>query len=217
MKDGRPTGLLRAHRLVDADVAAYAFRSRCQKALAMLAPARSPRRRAPGTARRLVAVLLLGAVAAMAQPTEVRGVVSHVTDGDSLWLKPADGGPALELRLEGIDAPEICQPGGPESRDALAREVLNRTVTARIGGRDNHGRSLATVLRDGVNINRAQVMEGQAWSYRYKHDRGPYVGPERVAIALHRGLHASADAILPREFRQAHGPCQPAPASAAPR
>ena len=174
-----------------------------------------PHRRAHGAARGLVAVLLFGAAAAMAGPVEVSGVVSHVTDGDSLWLKPADGGPALELRLQGIDAPEICQTGGPQSRQALAQAVLNQTVTARISGLDNHGRSLATVMLAGVDINRQQVMEGQAWSYRYKHDRGPYVGPERVAIFLHRGLHASPGAVLPREFRQTNGPCQIAPASAA--
>jgi len=172
--------------------------------------------------RRLVAILsllsaVLAAAAAAAKPTEVVGIVSHVTDGDSVWLKPAAGGAALELRLEGIDAPEICQAWGPQSREALALEVLNRTVTARISGLDHHGRSLATLVRDKVNINRLQVMEGQAWSYRYKNDRGPYVGPERVATALHRGLHASAGAVQPRDFRKANGPCEPAPASAANR
>jgi endonuclease YncB( thermonuclease family) len=183
----------------------------------MFAPFRWPHLRTQGAARGLVAVLslLLGAAAAMARPTEVTGVVSHVTDGDSLWLKPADGGPALELRLQGIDAPEICQAGGLQSRHELALAVLNQTVTAHISGLDNHGRSLAKVMLGDVDINRQQVMEGQAWSYRYKHDRGPYVGPERVAIFLHRGLHGSPGAILPREFRQTNGPCQGAPASAA--
>ncbi len=170
--------------------------------------------------RRSTAILsllsaVLAAAAAAAQAAEIVGTVSHVSDGDSVWLKPASGGPALELRLEGIDAPEICQAWGRESRDALAREVLNRRVAARISGHDSYGRSLAILVRDGVNINRLQVMEGQAWSYRYKHDRGPYVGPERVAIALNRGLHATAGAVLPREFRQTHGPCLTAPASAA--
>ena len=182
----------------------------------MYAHSRLPQRRAHGAARGLVAVLLiLGVAAAMAKPVAVIGVVSHVTDGDSLWLKPADGSPALELRLEGIDAPEICQAGGPQSRQALTEAVLNRTVTARISGLDVHGRSLATVMLADVNINRQQVIEGQAWSYRYKHDRGPYVGPERVAIFLHRGLHASAGAVMPREFRRTNGPCLSAPASAA--
>jgi endonuclease YncB( thermonuclease family) len=160
-------------------------------------------------------LLCVVTAAALANPVEVAGTVRHVTDGDSLWLKPADGGPALELRLEGIDAPELCQPGGPQSRQALVDVVLNQAVTARISGRDNHGRSLATVMLGDVNINRLQVMEGQAWSYRYKSDRGPYMGPERVAIFLKRGLHASSGAMMPREFRQTHGPCQ-VPAASAP-
>jgi hypothetical protein len=54
------------------------------------------------------------------------------------------------------------------------------------------------------------VRDGQAWSLRYKFDRGPYMAEERMAFALKRGLHAAGGAIQPRDFRKQHGPCESA-------
>ena len=54
--------------------------------------------------------------------------VTRVFDGDTLWVKPVAGGRYRKLRIDGIDAPEICQRGGAASRDALAARVLNQVV-----------------------------------------------------------------------------------------
>ena len=54
--------------------------------------------------------------------------VTRVFDGDTLWVKPVAGGRYRKLRIDGIDAPEICQGGGAASRDALAARVLNQVV-----------------------------------------------------------------------------------------
>ena len=55
--------------------------------------------------------------------------VTHVTDGDTLWVRPLAGGEAFKLRLQGLDAPEICQDWGLESRAALQQRLAQRTVT----------------------------------------------------------------------------------------
>jgi endonuclease YncB( thermonuclease family) len=159
--------------------------------------------------RRVAAAIggLLFAFAAAAAPRGIEGQVTRVVDGDSLWLTPA-AGPPVELRLLGIDAPEGCQAGGPEARRALEDMVLRRTVSVRSEGRDDFGRTLGTVMLDGVNVNQRMVEEGQAWSYRFKWDQGPYVKQERMAQALQRGVFASAGAVMPRDFRRSHGPCQ---------
>jgi endonuclease YncB( thermonuclease family) len=52
-----------------------------------------------------------------------------------------------------------------------------------------------------------QVEEGHAWSLRVRNDDGPLVKQERMARALGRGLHATAGAMKPWDFRRAHGPC----------
>lgn len=147
--------------------------------------------------------------AAPAVKRSVDGVVTSVVDGDSLWLAPAAGGPALEVRLQDIDAPEICQPWGPEARDALREWVLNRPVRAEVSGLDVYGRTLATLFVDTLNVNQAMVKEGHAWSTRYKDGRGRYVSEERLATALRRGFNRAGGAIMPSDFRRGHGPCQP--------
>lgn len=139
-------------------------------------------------------------------PTVVEGLVTQVPDGDSLWVTPTDK-PAVLLQLNDIDAPELCQVYGEESRRALAELALNRRATVKIQGRDAQGRTLAVVAVDGVDLSTRMVEEGHAWSTRSKWDYGPLVKEERMARALNRGLHAAGGAMMPREFRQLHGPC----------
>lgn len=168
---------------------------------------------------RALAAALLGlacswgaAQAATPARAGIEGTVTSVVDGDSLWLTPAAGGKAIEVRLAGIDAPEICQEGGAEAKAYLAALVLKKP--ARLlpggagGGRDPYGRTLGTLFVDGIEVNRRLVEEGQAWSLRIKWDQGPYVAPERMARALGRGVHKAGSAALqPRDFRLRHGPC----------
>jgi micrococcal nuclease len=176
--------------------------------------------RAGGFAGGLVVALLCGALAAgpclaaapAARSAGVQGTVTSVVDGDSLWVTPDGGGKAIEVRLAGIDAPEICQAHGPEARQFLVELVLKRPVrlvVARGGtAHDRYGRTLGTVFRSDGEVNRRMVEEGHAWSIRGKWDRGPYVSQERMARALNRGLHKAGSAALrPKDFRQRHGPC----------
>jgi endonuclease YncB( thermonuclease family) len=138
----------------------------------------------------------------------VQGVVTTVTDGDSLWLA-APGQPDVEVRLRDIDAPEICQVWGAEARRALEEWVLGKTVVLRIAGRDHYGRTLGQVLVDEADVGVRMVEEGHAWSVRTKWDRGPLVRQERMARALRRGLHGLPSPVMPRDFRRGHGPCLP--------
>jgi micrococcal nuclease len=174
----------------------------------------------------LAAATLLLAVAAVAAPPSKKsppepdpaGVVTRVVDGDTLWVMTADPNAApLVVRLEGIDAPERCQSGGPEAADAMTKIALGRQVVLKVKARDSHGRLVARVLRDGeFDLGDRMVRDGQAWSARYRYDRGPYVAQERMAEALNRGVHADAAAVLPAEFRRRHGPCE-LKAAAAPK
>lgn len=141
---------------------------------------------------------------------EWAGRVTHVTDGDSLWVQPDDAAlKPVEIRLADIDAPEICQPGGTQARDALKDQVGGKAVGVRTVGRDGYGRTLARVLLDGQSVNAWLVMEGHAYSNRTRWDRGPLVKQEKVARALQRGVHAQAGAVMPREFRRVRGACTP--------
>ena len=136
----------------------------------------------------------------------VQGVVSKVTDGDSLWLTPA-GKPAIEVRLRDIDAPESCQPWGNEARAALAELALNKVATLQTSGHDSHGRTLGVLMIDDLNVAKFLVENGHAWSTRSRWDQGPLVKQEKMARALSRGLHGTPGALQPAAFRRAHGKC----------
>lgn len=135
------------------------------------------------------------------------GTVTYISDGDTLWVRPAHGGAARKIRVDGIDAPEICQSYGPHARDALSRHVLGQPVKVAARRRDNYGRDLARLDLHGEDVGGWMVTQGHAWSYRYRHDAGPYAGPEAQARAARRGLFGDPQAEHPRDFRKRHGSC----------
>ncbi|QRR33398.1 thermonuclease family protein [Hydrogenophaga sp. YM1] len=162
--------------------------------------------------------LLAGfAVAPAAGETVYSARVMRVFDGDTLWVQPASGGRWRKLRLDGLDAPEICQRVGVAARDALAARVLDRTVTVHERARDGYGRGLARLESAGEDTNAWLVRAGWAWAARWR-GQGRYVTDEARAREAGRGVWVGGDTPeAPRDFRRRHGPCEPpwpAPASA---
>ena len=142
--------------------------------------------------------------------------VTHVSDGDTLWVRPAAGGKPVRIRIDGIDAPEVCQPYGTTSRRALQARLSQQTVTIHAASRDSFGRLLARVTltptappkaKGSVDVGEWLVREGYAWSYRYRRDAGPYAKQQAVARTARKGLFAAARPEEPREFRKRHGAC----------
>ena len=139
------------------------------------------------------------------------GVVTHVVDGDTVWVRPASGGKPVSIRVDGIDAPEICQAGGSTSRDVLKRQSLGRQVIVHGKLHDDYGRLLAQLNLDGEDLGAWMVEQGQAWSYRYRQHPGPYAAQQRRAQAAGRGLfspHHAPPPLEPRLFRKQHGSCR---------
>lgn len=160
---------------------------------------------------RLSAALLLaasGLACAAPQPgTPWQGTVSHVSDGDTLWVRPAAGGARQKIRVHGIDAPELCQVHGPQARSALRRWAWHREVLVEPLRPDDYGRLVARLWLDGQDLAARMVEDGHAWSYRYRHSPGPYARQEGEARAAQRGLFADPQAQEPYAFRRRHGPC----------
>lgn len=136
-----------------------------------------------------------------------QGKVTRVTDGDSLWVRPADGGQPVKLRINGIDAPEICQSGGQAARKALAARILGLTVQVHSHRQDDYGRTLATVSLDGEDMGAWLVSQGHAWAYRQ--GSGDYLALQARAQSAALGLFADRNALQPRIFRKHNGPCHP--------
>lgn len=154
-----------------------------------------------------------GAAAVAGQARTIEGVVRYVIDGDTLVLQPDTGaGKPIKLRLLGLDAPEICQAGGIEARDAMVQRVAGRRVQATGKFEDDYHRRLVTITVDGADLGAWMVAQGHAWNAGYRHRPGPYAREERAARSAQRGLFAATDPLPPRSFRHAHGSCYPAPA-----
>lgn len=163
-------------------------------------------------------VLLLGLLWWVAWPASASGAdredntvyaakVTRVFDGDTLWVRPLAGGRYRKLRLDGIDAPEICQPGGVASRDALAALVSDREVLVAVRRYDDYGRAVVRLSVRGEDVSARLVSEGHAWSYRWRRSLGPYAQEEAKARRLGKGVFSAPDPELPLDFRRRHGPC----------
>lgn len=137
-----------------------------------------------------------------------RGSVSHVTDGDTLWVRPAAGGAPVEIRLLDLDAPEGCQSFGPQAKKALRERVLDQPVRVRTRGSDDYGRQLARVEHRGQDVGAWLVRNGYAWSMVFRGKSGPYASLEAQARSERKGLWALPGALDPRSFRKRFGRCE---------
>jgi endonuclease YncB( thermonuclease family) len=135
------------------------------------------------------------------------GVVTHVSDGDTVWVQPLHGGQAYKVRLQGLDAPEICQVWGPQSRDALHAVLQGQVVEVQGHAHDSYGRLLAQLSRQGNDVGAWMVAQGYAWSYSYQGRPGVYDTQQAHAQSLRLGLFADAKAVQPRWFRKRFGSC----------
>ena len=146
------------------------------------------------------------ALSAPAMPSWAGGV-TYVVDGDTVYVRPLSGGAARSVRVLGMDAPEICQDGGPAARDAMQARVFQRRVQVQVQGTDDYGRELGVVYLGPEDIGQWMVQRGYAWSYRFRQNPGPYAQSEHHARVLGRGVFAAPAPENPRDFRRRHGPC----------
>ncbi|MGD2250391.1 MAG: thermonuclease family protein [Candidatus Methanofastidiosia archaeon] len=82
-----------------------------------------------------------------------------VYDGDTITIEPGK-----QVRLIGIDAPELSEPGGDIARNYLQCLVLHKEVTLEKGdvNTDSYGRLLRYVFVNGVCINEEMIKNGYA-------------------------------------------------------
>jgi micrococcal nuclease len=84
---------------------------------------------------------------------------TEIIDGDTFRLSSGD-----TVRLIGIDAPELSQPGGVLSREYLAHLICGKRITLERGHeeRDKYNRLLRFVYVDDLCINEEMIRQGYA-------------------------------------------------------
>jgi endonuclease YncB( thermonuclease family) len=144
--------------------------------------------------------------------------VVQVHDGDTITVTlggsaAARGKPRLvRVRLNGIDAPELAQPYGFQSRDHLAAAILGKQVMLTTTTVDRYGRIVAKVTCKGVDECLDQLNAGTAWLYTlYQNsispaDRPTYAKAAATARDQQLGLWALEGQTPPWEFRKQHLP-----------
>ncbi len=159
---------------------------------------------------RLILLLLLLMVSLLRAET-LRGVCTHVVDGDTLIIQqPGKGNQTI--RLYGIDAPETKQPFGESARAHLQDLVLGQPLRAEVRGKDRYGRSIARVYVNSSDINLSLVQEGYAWHYAaYAPNDFDLAEAEALAAANHLGLWQQEKPIAPWEYRKGERPAAPNP------
>ena len=102
--------------------------------------------------------LLIGAIVGCTQQ-ETTIYCTEIIDGDTFRLANGD-----TVRLIGIDAPELSQPGGVLSREYLAHLLLGKPITLERGpeDRDNYHRLLRFVYINDLCINEEMIRQGYA-------------------------------------------------------
>lgn len=133
---------------------------------------------------------------ARADPGRIAATVVAVHDGDTITVV-IHGGATERVRLAAIDAPELTQPFGRESRDLLAQSVDGRSIELdQLPHRDRWQRLLAFVHVEGRNENLEQLRRGAAIlaAERYlsclKDSRALFISAAAEARSARTGLHA---------------------------
>lgn len=151
--------------------------------------------------------LLLGVMFMLAagflQAEVFNASVIAVMDGDSVLVLRDNK--KIKVRLANIDAPEMAQPYGKESRLALVKLILKKQVHISSRAVDTYGRLIAELTVSGINVNAEMVRSGMAWEYSHFHRDKNYLALQTEAQQARRGLWGeSGQPVQPEQWRKLH-------------
>lgn len=133
--------------------------------------------------------------------------VLKVYDGDTITVRRLNlRRSQTSIRMAYIDAPEIKQTYGNESRETLQGYVLDRWVKVTVIQKDKYGRYVAEVRRGRQYINALMVQKGAAWAYpdyiRSEQQKKEWLGFQQHAKQKKRGLWNSRSPQAPQAYRR---------------
>jgi len=156
--------------------------------------------------------VLLCCLSWAAQAETFEAYVIAVIDGDTVLVSRDKQ--RLKLRLAAIDAPEKAQPFGQESLAYLKSRVNKRVVQVESRAVDQYGRTIATLILNGIDLNREQVRQGLAWEYSFHHADKVFIELQHEAQQARRGLWTQISPQAPWEWRKQHPSYYRQPAAA---
>ncbi len=112
--------------------------------------------------------------------------VVAVTDGNTISI--VRDGEDVEIRLQGIDAPEEGQAFYEVARNGLAHAVLGKTVTIQMTGRDLEKHLTGRVYLGEIDINLELVKAGLAWHNRPESSDKALMEAQKAARKAKKGI-----------------------------
>lgn len=119
------------------------------------------------------------------------------SDGDTCRFK--EGTKTIKVRLDGVDAPEIDQPFGIESRDFLIQFLKGKDVTLKCGGL-TYDRVACKVFVGQQDVLEHLVRNGLAWDFP-KYSSRVYQSAQKEAQRRKVGLWSKPLAVSPHCWR----------------
>lgn len=132
--------------------------------------------------------------------------VVDVIDGDTVFVQDRTRS-SRKIWLAGIDAPELAQHYGLQSKKHLEQLVLGESVEVEYLKRDRYGRIIGKLKKYGQDINLQQIKAGFAWFFKQgpdeltQQDQIIYQSAEKTAKTSGLGLWSFSSALPPWEFR----------------
>lgn len=104
----------------------------------------------------LVAIITFASPAVAAVPTVLTGNVTKVRDGDTIEVGK------VPIRLNGVSAPEMKEPFGPQSKAFMVDLVMGKRVRCELNGRKTYDRLVGVCFVNGKDIGAAVIEAGLA-------------------------------------------------------
>ncbi len=102
----------------------------------------------------MVSLMISSSVAA--DPTTLTGQVTHVRDGDTIEVGK------IPIRLNGVSAPELKEPLGPQSKEFMRDLVLGKSVSCELNGKKTYDRFVGICYLNDRDIGAAVIEVGLA-------------------------------------------------------
>ncbi len=137
------------------------------------------------------------------------GKVVHISDGDT-FIVESNSGERTTIRIHAIDAPELSQTFGKQSREQLRALIANQTVEVRKQKIDQYRRIVGTVFLDGKDIGLEMTGGGYVWHFKqYQKEQSPeeqraYTAAENSARDSRLGLWRDGPATPPWDYRRSN-------------
>ena len=137
---------------------------------------------------------------------EFIGAVTKVIDGDSVVIR--HGNILKKIRLSYIDAPEVSQDHGEESKIFLKNIVLDKTVLVDTKGKDRYGRYLSDLYIhsniESIYVNAKMIKSGNAWVYKRYRSNTYLINLENHARSNKIGIWKDENPLEPWVYRKSY-------------